>query len=199
MAATVSLDSLNAANAASFVAALGEVYEHAPWVAEEASARRSFASLAALHEAMIAVVRDAPAERRMALLRGHPDLAGKAARAGTMTAASQAEQAGAGLDRLSDDEFEAFHRLNSAYWSRFGFPFILCVRRHGKDSILRQFERRLANDTAAECEAALGEISDCVDGAHEAGRAQRHVTDIARPDTDAVERAVARAAGEGLE
>jgi 2-oxo-4-hydroxy-4-carboxy-5-ureidoimidazoline decarboxylase len=158
LAATISLDSLNAANAASFVAALGEVYEHAPWVAEEASARRSFASLAALHEAMIAVVRDAPAERRMALLRGHPDLAGKAARAGTATAASQAEQAGAGLDRLSDDEFEAFHRLNSAYRSRFGFPFILCVRRHGKDSILRQFERRLANDAAAECEAALGEI-----------------------------------------
>ena len=137
----------------SFVAALGDIYEHAPWVAEAVHGQRPFASLAALHEAMIAAVRAASAEQRLALLKGHPDLAGKAARAGTMTADSKAEQASAGLDRLSEAEYAAFHRLNDAYREKFGIPFIVCVRRHSKDSILRQFERRLQNDAAAETKA----------------------------------------------
>jgi 2-oxo-4-hydroxy-4-carboxy-5-ureidoimidazoline decarboxylase len=92
------------------------------------------------------------------LIKGHPDLAGKAARAGVMTNESTAEQASVGLDRLSDAEFAQFHRLNSAYREKFGIPFIVCVRRHSRDSILRQFERRVQNGTAAETEAALGEI-----------------------------------------
>ncbi len=141
-----------------FVAALGDIYEHAPWVAEAVHGQRPFASLAALHEAMTAAVREASAEERVALLKGHPDLAGKAARAGTMTADSKAEQASAGLDRLSEAEFAAFHRLNDAYRKKFGIPFIVCVRRHSKDSILRQFERRLQNDVAAETKAALTEV-----------------------------------------
>ena len=152
---TVSLANLNAADKASFVAALGDIYEHAPWVAEAVHGQRPFATLAALHEAMIAAVRAASAEQRMALLKGHPDLAGKAARAGTMTADSKAEQASAGLDRLSEAEYAAFHRLNDAYRKKFGIPFIVCVRRHSKDSILRQFERRLQNGVAAETKAAL--------------------------------------------
>ena len=130
---------MNAADKAGFVAALGDIYEHAPWVAEAAFERRPFASLAALHEAMTAAVRAVPADQRLALIKGHPDLAGKAARAGTMTTDSKAEQASAGLDRLSDAEFEEFHRLNNAYREKFGIPFIVCVRRHSKDSILRQF------------------------------------------------------------
>ncbi len=155
---TVSLQSLNVANAADFVAALGDIYEHAPWVAEAVCRRRPFDSLAALHAAMIDAVRAAPADRRLALIKGHPDLAGKAARAGTLTANSRAEQTSAGLDRLSEQEFTDFHRLNDAYGAKFGFPFIVCVRRHGKDSILRQFELRLRNDAGAETQTALEEI-----------------------------------------
>jgi 2-oxo-4-hydroxy-4-carboxy-5-ureidoimidazoline decarboxylase len=155
---TVSLQSLNAADKAKFVAALGDIYEHAPWVAEAACDRRPFPTLAALHEAMSAAVRTASANQRLALIKGHPDLAGKAARAGTMTTDSKAEQSSAGLDRLSEAELKEFHRLNNAYRDKFGMPFIVCVLRHGKDSILREFARRLQNHAAAETKAALGEI-----------------------------------------
>src|SRR6202008_3419279 len=154
----MALAKLNAADEAGFMAALGDVYEHAPWVAQAALKQRPFATLAALHAAMMDAVRAAPPEQRIALLKGHPDLAGKAARAGTMTVDSKAEQASAGLDRLSEGEYTAFHRLNEAYRKKFGIPFIVCVRRHGKDSILRQFERRLRNDATAELDAALTEI-----------------------------------------
>jgi 2-oxo-4-hydroxy-4-carboxy-5-ureidoimidazoline decarboxylase len=92
------------------------------------------------------------------LIDGHPDLAGKAAREGKLTADSTAEQAAAGLDRLTEQEFATFHRLNDAYRTKFSMPFIVCVRRHGKESILRQFEKRLTNDAASEQKAALGEI-----------------------------------------
>jgi 2-oxo-4-hydroxy-4-carboxy-5-ureidoimidazoline decarboxylase len=155
---TVSLEELNAADAAGFVAALGDIYEHAPWVAQAVTGARPFVTLAALHEAMAAAVRAAAPERQLELIRAHPDLAGKAARAGSLTASSKAEQASAGLDRLSETEFAQFHRLNDAYREKFAFPLIICVRRHGKESILRQFERRLRNDAAAEAETALAEI-----------------------------------------
>lgn len=154
----LSLDSLNAADHATFTAAIGEVMELAPWVADEAYAKRPFASLAALYQAMTDAVKNAGDARQRALINGHPDLAGKAAREGKLTADSTAEQAGAGLDRLSEQEFADFHRLNDAYRTKFGMPFIVCVRRHGKDSILRQFARRLTNDAAAERNAALTEI-----------------------------------------
>ena len=139
----VSLETLNAADRKTFTAALGEVMELAPWVADEAYAARPFASLAALYKIMTDAVRNAGEERQRALINGHPDLAGKAAREGKLTANSTAEQAGAGLDRLSEEEFASFHRLNDAYRAKFGMPFIVCVRRHGKESILREFERRL--------------------------------------------------------
>jgi 2-oxo-4-hydroxy-4-carboxy-5-ureidoimidazoline decarboxylase len=155
---TVSLQSLNAADRAGFTAALGEIYEHAPWVAQAVHGQRPFASLAALHEAMMAAVRAAPAEQRIALLKGHPDLAGKAARAGSLTNDSKAEQASAGLDRLSEAEYANFHRLNDAYRAKFGIPFIVCARRHSKDSILKHFEHRLQNSAAAESKAALNEV-----------------------------------------
>src|SRR5262247_2734767 len=128
----IALASLNAADVAGFMAALGDVYEHAPWVAQAASRQRPFATLAALHAAMMAAVRAAPPDQQLALINGHPDLAGKAARAGAMTVDSKAEQASAGLDRLSEAEFAQFHRLNGAYREKFGIPFIICARRHGK-------------------------------------------------------------------
>ena len=138
----VSLDTLSTADRDTFVAALGAVMEHSPWVAEAAYAARPFSSLAALYQAMVDAVQNAGEERKLALIKAHPELAGKVARERGLAADSAAEQESAGLDRLSEEEFATFHRLNDAYHSKFGIPFIVCVRRHGKDSILRQFERR---------------------------------------------------------
>jgi 2-oxo-4-hydroxy-4-carboxy-5-ureidoimidazoline decarboxylase len=154
----VTLDELNRMEQSAFVAALGEVFEHTPWVAEAVQGARPFASLNALYEAMTAAVRNAGNARQMTLIKGHPDLAGKAAREGTITDDSKLEQSSAGLDQLSVDEFAAFHRLNDAYHTKFNIPFIVSVRRHGKESILRQFEKRLRNDATAERDAALNEI-----------------------------------------
>ena len=107
---------------------------------------------------MSAALRAAPAGTRLKLIRAHPDLAGKAARAGTLTEDSTNEQASVGLDRLTDVEFARFHKLNDAYQQKFGIPFIVCVRRHTKDLILRQFERRLAHGKTDELGSALDEI-----------------------------------------
>ena len=156
--AKVALTELNTADDAAFLAAMGDVYEQAPWVAQAVSKQRPFPTIAALHTAMMAAVRAAPPDQQLALINGHPDLAGKAARAGALTADSTAEQASAGLDRLSEPEFARFHRLNGAYREKFGIPFIICARRHGKESILQQFERRSQNGKAAETKAALDEI-----------------------------------------
>jgi 2-oxo-4-hydroxy-4-carboxy-5-ureidoimidazoline decarboxylase len=156
---TISLDELNAADEQGFVTALSNIYEHAPWVAATAAGKRPFPTLAALAEAMQEAVKQASGERQHALIAGHPDLANKAVRLDTLTLDSQAEQTSAGLDRLNNEEFERFHRLNKAYREKFGIPFIICVRRHAKDSILREFERRLRNDGSAEQQTALGEIS----------------------------------------
>src|SRR5262245_19139718 len=140
---TLTLDALNRMNPADFSAAVGDTFELAPWVAESAAARRPFATVTDLHAAMMGMVRAAARERQLEFLRGHPDLAGKAARAGAMTDDSKQEQASVGLDSLSEEEFARFHRLNDAYKAKFGFPFIVCVRRHTQESILAQFERRL--------------------------------------------------------
>ena len=142
-----------------FVALLAATFEHAPWVAERAYAARPFASVAALHAAMIAIVREAPAAERLAFLNGHPELAGNAARARQMTAESVAEQGSAGLDALTAADFDRFDRLNAAYREKFGFPFIIAVRGRSLDAILEVFERRLARDADTEAEAALSEIT----------------------------------------
>jgi 2-oxo-4-hydroxy-4-carboxy-5-ureidoimidazoline decarboxylase len=145
-----------------FLGALGPLFEHSPWIVEDAWAWRPFGSRAELHAKLVAVVRYAGSERHLALIRAHPDLAGRAAVAGELTEASAREQASAGLDRLSPEEFERFHALNDAYKARFGFPFIICVREHTKESILAAFEERLANDPASEIATALGEIASIV-------------------------------------
>lgn len=154
----ISLEELNAAADAQFVAALSDIYEHSLWVAQAALVGRPFATLADLHEYMRDAVGAADDERRLRLLNAHPDLAGKAARAGDLTQHSKAEQGSVGLDRLTDDEFDNFHRVNESYRQKFGFPFIICVRRHSKDSVLRQFEMRLNNTVETEQETALREI-----------------------------------------
>lgn len=151
------LDSLNSLPVSGFVDALGDVFEHAPWVAEQAAARRPYPTVTALHAGMLEVVRSADPERQLGFIRAHPELGSKVRRL-ELTADSQTEQGGLGLDRLSDAEFEHFSTLNAAYREKFGIPFIICVRRHTRDSILRQFERRLENDEATERKAALDEI-----------------------------------------
>jgi 2-oxo-4-hydroxy-4-carboxy-5-ureidoimidazoline decarboxylase len=154
----LTLDRLNTLPRNDFVAALADVFEHAPWVAEAVAGARPFGTVASMHDAMMTAVRAAPADAQMRFIRNHPELGSRIARA-ELTQDSQAEQGSLGLDRLSADEFSRFEKLNSAYVAKFGFPFIICVRRHTRDSILRQFERRLANDAATEREAALSEIA----------------------------------------
>jgi 2-oxo-4-hydroxy-4-carboxy-5-ureidoimidazoline decarboxylase len=158
MMSQVELADLNAHSQSDFVAALGNVFEHSAWIAEGAAQRRPFSGIAALFGAMKDMVEHASFERRLALIRAHPDLADKTQRAAGLTAESNAEQTGAGLDRLSDAEYDAFERVNNAYRAKFGFPCIICVRRHTRDSILRDFERRLPNDAAAEMQASIAEI-----------------------------------------
>ena len=153
----LTLFELNRLPPQAFVASLAEVFEHAPWVAEAALPGRPYPTIMALHEAMKRAVRAAPARRQLEFISGHPELGSRVKRA-ELTDASQAEQGGLGLDRLSAGEFDRFTRLNAAYREKFGFPFIVCVRRHTRNSILEQFERRLDNDAEAERARALEEI-----------------------------------------
>jgi OHCU decarboxylase len=155
---TMTASRLNDLDHAAFRALAGPVFEHSPWVAERAWASRPFDGVDGLHRAMMAVIARATPDEQFALLRAHPDLAGKAARAGTMTADSTREQAGAGLDRMSDADYARFERLNTAYRDKFGFPFIIAVRRHTRDSILAAYEVRLQNDRETEMKAALAEV-----------------------------------------
>jgi 2-oxo-4-hydroxy-4-carboxy-5-ureidoimidazoline decarboxylase len=152
------LADLNACSKADFVAALANIFEYSPWIAEKAAVARPFAGVTQLFEAMKAAVERAPAELRLALIRAHPDLANKTQRAAGLTAESNAEQNSVGLDRLSDAEYQAFERVNNAYRAKFGFPYIVCVRRHTRDSILRDFEKRLPNGATTEIAASVGEI-----------------------------------------
>jgi 2-oxo-4-hydroxy-4-carboxy-5-ureidoimidazoline decarboxylase len=154
----MSLVEVNAMAPTAFVACFGDVAEQAPWVAERAEARRPFASLEAMIAAFQAVIREAPEAERLRLFRAHPDLAGRAAIAGDLAEASRKEQAGAGLDRLTPDEFARFTDLNSRYRSRFGIPFIFAVKGATKHQILASFAERLGNDPGAEHATALDQV-----------------------------------------
>ena len=148
------LSQLNALSVEEFTAALGGVFEHSPWIAAHAAARRPFASLDSLHAAMCEVVRAASPEEQFGLIRAHPDLVGRI----VLTAESKGEQAAAGLTDLSAEEVALFDRYNRDYKTRFGFPFIICARLNKKDAILAAFPVRLQNTAEAERETALAEI-----------------------------------------
>ena len=154
----ITLDEVNGLDGPAFVALLGGIFEDSPWVAEGAWESRPFASIDDLHGAMVAVVRHADADSHLDLLRAHPDLAGRLAETGQLTASSTAEQASAGLDRLTSAEKARFNRLNRAYRDKFGFPFIIAVREHSKQSILDRFEARLGNTADQETQTALEEV-----------------------------------------
>ena len=152
------MDRLNAMDRTAFVATVGHTCEHSPWVAERAWGRRPFDTLDGLLEAMRTVLDDAADDERLALLRAHPDLVGRLASSGALTAESTAEQRAAGLDDVTEDEAAAFDRYNAAYRERFGFPFIICAREHRKAAILEAMPRRLDHDEATERRVALDEV-----------------------------------------
>ncbi|WP_159875163.1 MULTISPECIES: 2-oxo-4-hydroxy-4-carboxy-5-ureidoimidazoline decarboxylase [Aquitalea] len=152
------LQQLNCLPFDSFVAALGGVFEHSGWVAERTAALRPFHSVEELAAAMTGEVEKAGYAAQMVLIRAHPELAGKAAICGELTKESSIEQAGAGLDQCSQEEFSRLTKLNDAYQSKFGFPFILAVRGHDRSSILGEFERRLASEVEEERRECLRQI-----------------------------------------
>ena len=154
----LTLTDLNRMNRTGFATTLGFAFELSPWVVQRAYDAAPFDSVEALHAATMAVLEAAPEAERLALIRAHPELASKAAIAKTLTAESNAEQASAGLDTLTPEEFERFHALNAAYRTRFGFPFIIAVRQNDKTSILAAMQTRLANDQAAEIAEAIKQI-----------------------------------------
>ncbi len=151
------LDALNAAPLDVFVAALDGVFEHAPWVAAKAAAGRPFPTVAALHDALMAQVRTASAETLVAFLCGHPELSPKVLADPGLTAASRDEQGGLGLDSLGDD-LRRFEDCNAEYRAKFGFPFIVCVRRLTPPFVQRAMGRRLASTPETERETAIAEI-----------------------------------------
>lgn len=152
---------------AAFVARYGGIYESSPWVAREAWARGNLLAdpdapvpvpVDVLAGRLAAVVEDAGRERQLALVRAHPDLAGKAAVAGRLTEESTAEQQSAGLDQCTPEEYERFQHLNEAYHRRFGFPFVMAVRGASRGDILAAFGERLGNPPETELRRALDEI-----------------------------------------
>ncbi len=154
----LSVDDLNRMAASDFAAAFGDVAEHSPWVAERAAGARPFAGRGAVAEAFAAALRGAARDEKLAVLRAHPDLAGRAAIAGDLTEDSRREQAGAGLDRLTPEEYARFTGLNAAYKERFGIPFIFAVKGATKDMILAAFEERSANGAEAEIGNAIENV-----------------------------------------
>lgn len=138
-----------------FIATLGEIWEETPAITEKAWHSRPFEDLEALYQSMVAIVNQMSEAERLALIKAHPDLGSKT----KMAEASVREQAGIGLDRLSESEYRRFQSLNRAYQDKFDFPFIIAVKNHTKDSILEAFERRLGNPREREKEQALREIS----------------------------------------
>lgn len=149
----------NTLSDADFVARYRTLFEHSPWVVERAAKRRPFDDLLA---GLMASLHAATPEEKVTLIRAHPELAGKAAIDGTLTAASTAEQASAGLDRLTPDEYARFHALNNAYRHRYGFPFVICVRLTDKAGILAEMERRLDTGRNAEIATAIEQIGHIV-------------------------------------
>lgn len=155
----MSIDEINQLTAAEFAAAFSDIAEHSPWVAEGAASQRPFADREAMIAAFEASMRAADEAHQLALIRAHPDLAGRAAIAGELTADSTAEQKGAGLDTLTAAEFERFTSLNTRYKAKYHFPFIFAVKGATKDMILAAFEARLKNSEKVEFETALTQIA----------------------------------------
>ena len=158
MTKKVSLSELNQLSEADFVKLLGGIFEHSPWVAEGAASARPYNSVAELHAAMVKQIEGAGEQAQLKLIRAHPELAGKAAVRGELTDESTSEQAGAGLDQCSPQEYARLTELNEAYNKKFGFPFILAVKGYDRAGIIQQFERRLQRSVEDEKRESLQQI-----------------------------------------
>lgn len=154
----MTLAELNGLDRAAFVRAIGHVFEHSPWIADATWARRPFRDLGHLHTELRATLHAAPRAQQLALIRAHPDLAGRLAQQRKLTQESTREQASAGLDQLSAAELAEFQRWNDEYRRRFDFPFVICARLNAKDTILAAMRQRVGNSPAEEVETALREI-----------------------------------------
>jgi len=155
---TISIRQIDAMERDAFIAQLGGIYEHSPWVPERAWPARPFRSRDALHAAMEKIVAVASREEQLALIRAHPELAGRLALDGRLTDASRSEQAGAGLDRCTPEEFARLQALNADYRRKFDFPFIIAIRGLTRTQIIAQLEKRLAHSAEQEFSACLQEI-----------------------------------------
>jgi 2-oxo-4-hydroxy-4-carboxy-5-ureidoimidazoline decarboxylase len=153
-----SLEQLNSMPGDAFEAALSGIFEHSPWVARQAAGARPFASIDTLYATMRRIVENAGAKRQLALINAHPELAGKAAVRGELTAESTREQSGAGLAHCTPEEFDKLQRLNAAYREKFGFPFILAVRGYDRAGIIANFEARVNHSREDELRASLEQI-----------------------------------------
>jgi len=159
------LATLNTLDQAAFCALLGGVVEHSPWVARQAWSNRPFASLDALYDALARAIRLAARSQQLALLRVHPELAGREAVAGTMTAESNSEQGRLGLLSLQPDELARLTELNRRYRERFGFPYVAAMRLHGSlADVFRSFEQRLHNDPETELAVSLLQVCEVMRG-----------------------------------
>jgi len=154
----IELSYLNEASEEEFIQWIGPVYEESPWVARRTWRKRPFENREGLWNGLQDTVWEAPLEDRLALIRSHPDLVGRAAREGSLTPASNREQEGAGLNDLSQDEITRFEKYNREYRVRFDFPFVICARENKKETILSAFPLRLQNSREEEMETALVEI-----------------------------------------
>jgi 2-oxo-4-hydroxy-4-carboxy-5-ureidoimidazoline decarboxylase len=153
------IQDVNQMDESTFASVFGSVYEHSPWVAEAAWQVRPFPSLDALHASMDSIVFAAGQSRQMTLIKAHPELAGRLALSGQLTAESRSEQAQAGLTSLPENLTKQMLELNSSYQKKFGFPFIICARLNNVATILQAMEDRLTNDSETEFKTALQEIS----------------------------------------
>ena len=163
--ARVELAEVNALGEREFLARLGAVFEHSPWVAQRAWRKRPFSSVDALHGAMMAAVHAATRDEQLGLIRAHPELAGAEARQGALTAGSSSEQGRLGFTQLSREEFLQMSELNRRYREKFGFPCIVALRLHAtRESVVAEMKRRLDNDAATEVENALAQIGHITRG-----------------------------------
>lgn len=152
------MEDLNACGEEEFLSRVGGIFEHSPWIARAVCAARPFASAGKLLDAMAEAVRASGEEAQLALIQAHPDLAGRLARQGQLTAESTKEQGAAGLSQADEAAISRINELNAAYQTRFGFPFIICARLNNVETIISAMERRLHNDAAGEKQTALEEI-----------------------------------------
>ncbi|MGD1941113.1 MAG: 2-oxo-4-hydroxy-4-carboxy-5-ureidoimidazoline decarboxylase [Leptolyngbyaceae cyanobacterium] len=153
--ASYTLAALNQMEQSAFTDALGDIFEHTPAISHQTWPQRPFASVAALHQAMVVVMQTLPSDQQLVLIRAHPDLGTKA----KMARSSVQEQASVGLDQLAPADYQTFQQLNQAYRDKFQFPFIVAVKEHTQTSILAAFRQRLTHDAATEQQTALAEIA----------------------------------------